>query len=158
MNQTAEVEIGVDRVSCLVATLSDRKCLLPITAVAEVINTVTLPQAGEDKTPLYGWLNWRDQKIPVISMENAMGGERPQLKMENRLAVLNAAGDASGLGFYAVVLQSLPKPVQVSAETILAQQGKADKLSLGEVSVGEENVSLPDLLAVETLVSRFKQS
>lgn len=159
MNQTAEnYDSGPDRISCLLATLSDRKLLLPITAVAEVINTVTMPEAGNDQTALYGWINWRDQKIPLISLENAVGGDRPQLKLENRMAVLNAVGDAAGLGFYAILLQSLPTPVQVSAETMREGNGKASALSIAEAVVGDEEVTVPDLLAIETVASSFKKT
>ena len=158
MNQAAENRDDLpDRISCLVATLSDRKLLLPITAVAEVINTVSMPEGGNDQTPLYGWVNWRNQKIPLVALENAMGGDRPQLKLENRMAVLNAVGDAAGLGFYAVLLQGLPTPVQVSAETLRQGEGAAGTLGLANAMVGEEAVTLPDLLAVEKVVQRFKR-
>src|SRR5690554_4998041 len=103
MNQTAvQTDSLPDRISCLVASLSERKLLMPITAVAEVINTIAMPESGNDKTPLYGWLNWREQRIPLLSLEQAMGGERPALKLNNRMAVLNAIGPAQGLGFYAI--------------------------------------------------------
>ena len=156
MNQTAQKEDSLpDRVSCLMASLSDRKLLLPLTAVAEVINTISMPESGNDKTDLYGWIRWRDQKIPLICLESAMGGERPQLKLENRMAVLNAIGDAAGLGFYAILLQALPNPVQVSAESIRSE-GEAGKLVLSEALVGDDRVSVPDLLKVEKVVASFK--
>ena len=153
MNQTAStMDTAPDRVACLIASLTDSKLLLPITAVAEVINTVIMPETGDDKTALYGWINWRNQNIPLISFENAMGGERPELKLENRMAVLNAVGDASGLGFYAILLQSLPTPVQVNPETMREEKGKTPKLVLTEAVIGEEKVSVPDLMAVEKFV------
>ena len=156
MNQAAKKRDLPDRVACLVATLSDRKLLLPITAVAEVIDSVTMPQSGNDTTSLYGWITWRDQKIPLLSVEKAMGGTRPQLKLENRMAVLNAIGDASGLGFYAILLQSLPTPIQVNTEFIRGNGGKPPKLALTEAMVGEDQVTVPDLLAIEKVVSKFK--
>ena len=157
MNEAAKATATPDRVSCLVATLADRKVLLPITAVAEVINTVSMPSSGNDATPLYGWINWRDQKIPLLSAEQVMGGERPQLKLENRMAVLNAVGDAAGMGFYALLLQSLPTPIQVTAETLREETGGNKKsLSLAGVAIGEETMQLPDLLALETVVAGFK--
>lgn len=158
MNQAAEkTDVLPDRISCLIATLTDRKILLPITAVAEVINTVTMPESGNDKTALYGWINWRDQRVPLISLEDAMGGDRPRLKLENRMAVLNAVGDASELGFYAVLLQSLPTPVQVNPETMREEKVKAEKLVLTQAAVGEEQVTVPDLLAIEKVVKGFKK-
>ena len=156
MNQAAEkTDLLPDRVSCLVASLVDRKLLLPITAVAEVINTVTMPESGNDKTALYGWINWRNQRVPVISLENAMGGDRPHLKLENRMAVLNAVGDGAGLGFYAILLQALPTPVQVNAEIMREEELEPVRLVLTEAMVGEERVTVPDLLAIEKVVATF---
>ncbi len=158
MNQAAEKRDDLpDRVSCLVATLSDRNLLLPITAVAEVINTVSMPESGNDKTALYGWVNWRNQKIPLVSVENAMGGERPQLKLENRMAVLNAIGDAAGLGFYAILLQGLPTPVQINPDILRDGGASTGKLALANAVVGEEAVIILDLLAVEKVVKEFKK-
>ena len=158
MNQTApKVEVVSDRIPCLVATLIDRKLLLPITAVAEVINTVTMPESGNDKTPLYGWINWREQRIPLLSLEHAMGGGRPQLKFENRMAVINAIGDASGVGFYAILLQNLPTPIQVNTESIRGGEGETAALVVANVTLGEEQMIVPDLLAVEKVVKGFKK-
>ena len=159
MSQTAEKIVGgPDRVSCLLATLSDRKLLLPITAVAEVINTVTMPEAGNDKTSLYGWINWWAERRPLLAREHASGGDRPQVTLESRMAVLNAVGDASGLGFYAILLQSLPTPVQVSAETMRDGKDKSTKLSLADVVIGDDAVTVPDLMAIETVASGFKKA
>ena len=156
MNQAAEqTDLLPDRVSCLVAALADRQVLLPITAVAEVINTVTMPESGNDKTDLYGWISWRNQRVPLISLESAMGGQRPQLKLENRMAVLNAVGEAAGMGFYAILLQSLPRPVQVNADIMREEKATSAKLVLAEATVGEDRVTVPDLLAIEKLVSEL---
>lgn len=155
MNQSAlKADTLPDRIPCLLAPVSNNNLMLPITAVAEVINTVTMPESGNDKTPLYGWINWRDQRIPLISMEAAMGGGRPYLRLENRMAILNAIGDASSLGFYAILLQGLPTPVQANSE-ILRGEASTAKLALLDVQIGEEKALVPDLLAVEKIVAGF---
>lgn len=157
MNQTAlEQEALPDRVACLVATLSDRKLLLPITAVAEVINTVTMPEAGQDNSALYGWIRWREQRIPLLSFEAALGGDKPALKFENRMAVLNGIGDARDIGYYAILLQGLPKPVQVNAETIREDESSDnDQFTLAQAAVGEDRVVIPNLMAVEAIAASF---
>jgi len=158
MNQTARKTDSLpDRVACLLAPLSDRKLLLPITAVAEVINTVTMPEAGRDGTAFYGWITWRDQRIPLVSFEAALGGDKPQLKLENRMAILNAIGEASGLGFYAILLQGLPTPVQVNSDSLRSSDDTAQKLVLMNVLVGDEKATVADLLAVESVVAGFSK-
>ncbi|MCK9505212.1 MAG: chemotaxis protein CheW [Porticoccaceae bacterium] len=158
MNQTAlKTESLPDRIPCLLAPLSDRKLLLPITAVAEVINTITMPEAGQDGTALYGWMTWRDQRIPLISFEAALGGAKPQLKLENRMAIINAIGDASGLGFYAILLQGLPTPIQVNGDSLRESDEAKQKLVLMTVQLGEEKATVADFSAVEAVVAAFSK-
>lgn len=155
MNQAAQQTSAPDRVSCLVAPLADRRLLLPITAVAEVVNTFAVPDAVEGEDCLYGWLNWRDQRIPLISFEAAAGGEKQSLQSGARMAVLNAIGDAGSLGYYGILLQGLPNPVQVNGESLRETAGNPQQMILSEAQFGEEALSIPDLLAVETLVASF---
>ncbi|MGD9659923.1 MAG: chemotaxis protein CheW [Porticoccaceae bacterium] len=157
MNQTAlKTDNLPDRIPCLLAPLSERKLLLPITAVAEVINTITMPEAGKDGTALYGWMTWRDQRIPLISLEAVLGAAKPQLKLENRMAIINAIGAAAGLGFYAILLQGLPTPVQVNSDSLRDGEGAAQKLVLMNVLVGEEKATVANLPEIEAMVAGLK--
>jgi chemosensory pili system protein ChpC len=159
MNQPALKTTALpDRVACLMVSLSDRKLLLPITAVAEVINTASQPEAGDKTSALYGWINWRDQRIPMLSVEAAMGAPRPALHAENRIAVLNAIGQASDLGYYGVLLQGLPTPVQVNPESLRETDGGKQPLALCQVSVGGDEVLLPDFAQIEVLVAGFPKA
>lgn len=155
MNQPAQQASAPDRVSCLIAPLTDRKLLLPITAVAEVVNTFSAPEAAGDQGSLYGWLNWRDQRIPLVSFEAAAGGKKQPVQSGSRMAVLNAIGDAGGLGYYGILLQGLPNPVQVNGESLRETTKGDQQMILSEAQLGEEALAIPDLLALETLVAGF---
>jgi chemosensory pili system protein ChpC len=157
MNQTAvQADIQVDRVGCLIVSTADRKLLLPITAVAEVINTGMKPSGGDAKqSASYGWLDWRDQRIPLLSFEAATGGSRPDLDgSTNRIAILNAIGESAQLGYYGILLQGLPTPVQANQET-LRESGAKAKMILGQMTIGEEQVALPDFESLEKLVAKL---
>jgi len=157
MNQAAQQTSAPDRVSCLIAPLADRKLLLPITAVAEVVSTFSAPDGTGAQGSLYGWLNWRDQRIPLLSFEAAAGGEKQPLQSESRMAVLNAIGDAGGLGYYGIVLQGLPNPVQVNGESLRETDSGKQKMILSDAQLGEETLSIPDLLALEAQVAGFSK-
>lgn len=154
MNQAVEKnDLLPTRISCLILTLTDQKLLVPLTAVAEVINTQAVPVGGDSDGLFYGWINWREQRIPLLSLEVLCGGSRSALADINRMAVLNAVGDAAELGFYAVCLTSIPQPVQVTEQTVLAQTDGKQTLRLMDAVVGDHQAWLPNLDMIETRVA-----
>lgn len=159
MNETvqAATETSVDRVSGLVLTLSDRRLLVPITAVAEVVNSVAvIREEGVDGEPLYGWIDWREERIPLLSFEALAGAERPALDSGSRMVVLNAIHDVAELGFYALLLRALPHPLQVTPETRLRECG--DALLTMETPDEDGVVSIPDFVGLEARVREASAS
>lgn len=153
MNQPAQhLDILPTRTSCLVLSLVDRKLLVPSTAVAEVLLSSEPPRGG-DNGLCYGWVNWRDQHIPLISFEVALGSRCPALAGTYRIAVFNAIGAAKDKGFFAARLDAIPQSVQISAQTVLVAQESAQGGLLMEAVVGDDRVWVPSLEAVETLVA-----
>lgn len=153
MNETvqAATETSVDRVSGLVLTLSDRRVLVPITAVAEVVDSVAAIREGRaDGGALYGWIDWREERIPLLSFEALAGAERPALDSGSRMVVLNAIHDAAETGFYALLLRALPHPLQVTPETRLRERD--DDLVLMETPDDEGAIAIPDFAALESRV------
>lgn len=154
MNQAAPDKDSLpDRISCLLLGLESGKLLVPITAVAEVINTQVAVVNAVAEGFLYGWIEWRDQNIPLVSLEAMAGSSRPSLAIENRLVILNAIGDGAERGFYAALLKSLPTPVHVDKETLAEGEPGLDSLALAQCHIGGESVTIPDLLAVESRIA-----
>lgn len=154
MNETAmQAELSVpERLSCLVLPIADTALLLPVTAVAEVVMSAAVPEGGKKNSPLYGWLNWRNQRIALLSCEAVLGGKAPELGSGNRIAVINAIDEAADIGYYAILLQGLPRPVQINADILRAEKGSSSHALL-QASVGDERVMVPDLSALEKLVA-----
>src|SRR5690554_242132 len=101
MNQCEQLGDALpERISCLALNLARDKLLVPVTAVAEVINTRVRVEDTVADGALYGWIHWRDQRIPLLSLDVLLGGARPPLGTENRLLVLNAIGALAETGFY----------------------------------------------------------
>lgn len=154
MNQaTPENDALPDRISCLLLGLESGKLLVPITAVAEVINTQAAVTRTEAEGFLYGWIPWREQNIPLVSLEALAGGPRPSLAIENRMVILNAIGDGAERGFYAALLKNLPTPVQVDRDTLAGGEPGQGPLALAQCQIGGERVTIPDLLSVESRIA-----
>lgn len=156
MNQVVEkAELLPDRISCLVLPLVGQRLLVPLTAIAEVVSTGSSPVGGNSDGLFYGWINWREQRIPLISLEVLNGDGRPPLAEFNRIAVFNAVGDLASLGFYGIRLDAIPQPVHVTAQTVLAQSDDKQILRMMDAVVGDQQVWLPDMDAVETKVAEL---
>ncbi|MFA5631733.1 MAG: chemotaxis protein CheW [Porticoccaceae bacterium] len=142
-----------ERISCLVLSLAKEKLLVPVTAVAEVVNTRERVESAAADGALYGWIHWRDQRIPLASLDLLLGAERTALAVHNDLLILNAIGALAELGFYAVRLQGLPTPVQVDESNLRGHRGEG--LVMANCEMSGERLLIPDFAALETAVAQL---
>lgn len=138
------------RVNCLVLSIEGRKLLIPSTVVAEVYSNLEAPVGGDGHF-CYGWINWRELRIPLVSLEVFLGAEPPALERLNRVAILNAVDAAAPLQFFAVRLDSIPQTVPVTALTPLVASDEDDVIL--EMELGRLRVALPRLDGVEARVA-----
>ena len=118
-------------------------------AVAELIaQRNLLCQRGEPAWHL-GWIDWRQQRLPLIGFEAACGGDTP-CGERARIVVLNALGD-TGLRYLAVLLQDIPRSCKLDSQLNYVDVALGS-LELAAVQVGEQVARVPDLVALERLV------
>ena len=58
----------------LLLPLSDRSLVLPNVAVAELIGYQPCTPLPHQPAWLLGWIDWRSQRLPLLSFEAACGG------------------------------------------------------------------------------------
>lgn len=138
------------RLNCLILSIQGRKLLIPSTVVAEVYSNLDTP-AGGDGHFCYGWINWRELRIPLVSLEAFLGGEPPALERINRVAIVNAVDQAAPLRFFAVRLDSIPQSMPVTPSTRLVTSD--DDNVLLEMELGRLRVAMPRLERVEARVA-----
>ncbi|MCE6984778.1 chemotaxis protein CheW, partial [Pseudomonas frederiksbergensis] len=73
--------------------LSDRCLVLPNVAVAELIGFQAGSPVLASPEWLLGWIDWRGQRLPLLSFESACGGQL-QVGERARIVVLNALGSS----------------------------------------------------------------
>ena len=67
-----------------------------------------------------GFINWRNQRVPLVSYEAIVGGSRPTMSNMNRIAVMNHTGaDTVGMDFFALLLQGTPRLLRLTPEDII---------------------------------------
>ena len=133
----------------LLLPLSDRSLVLPNVAVAELIGYQACTPLPGQPAWLLGWIDWRSQRLPLLSFEAACGGQT-QVGERARIVVLNALGD-TGLRYLAVLLQDIPRSCKLDSQLNYVDVALG-RLELAAVQVGEQVARVPDLPGLEQLL------
>ncbi|MDD2048134.1 chemotaxis protein CheW [Pseudomonas putida] len=133
----------------LLLALADRCLVLPNVAVAELIGYQAGSAAPEQPDWMLGWIDWRNQRLPLLSFEAACGGQ-VQVGERARIVVLNALG-GSRLRFIAVLVQGIPRSCKLDSQLNYVDVPLA-ALELAAVQVGDQVARVPDLPALEQLL------
>jgi chemosensory pili system protein ChpC len=146
----------VESVRSLWVPLEGVNLLLPNVAVAEVINYQPLDiiQSGPDW--LLGALRWRDQHVPIISMERLCGFSLPQGGRRARISILNSVQANTDIPFYAMVTAGIPRLFSADEDalgpSLMAANNLPDTVA-DCVQIGSEQALIPNLEVVQTVVA-----
>ncbi|NIR28358.1 MAG: chemotaxis protein CheW [Gammaproteobacteria bacterium] len=147
-------EIAED-VRSLLLPMQAEPLLLPNAAVAEVIH-YREPEPLADALPwLLGRIDWRGERVPLISFERLLGREAGPPGAGSGVAVLNAIGGDPALRFLALVTNGIPRLVRVERGNIQADEGLGKilpKVARMTVSYSGETALIPDLDVLESMV------
>lgn len=127
--------------------------LLPNAAVAEVVayqKPDAVPGAPEY---LLGMLDWRNQRIPLLSFEAAAGQSSSAPGPQTHIAVLNAIGGRPELRFLALLMQGIPRLVRIDKGVITPVDLDTGVMPavLCNVLVHGEPAMIPDMDALEEM-------
>nr|WP_298147767.1 chemotaxis protein CheW [uncultured Pseudomonas sp.] len=151
MSKAVAAPTAASSLTSLIVPLADRQLLLPNVAVAELI-PYRAPQASPG-TPSWflGQIAWRELQLPLLSFEAASGG-RSEVSADARIAVINALGGRPEVKFIALLVQGIPRSLKVGPD--LQHAGvELEPLELEAVSIGEEVLKIPDLIALEQMLA-----
>jgi len=139
--------------ACVMIPMRGRQLLLPNVSVAEVVDFSSVTtEAGTDDV-LVGYLDWRGQKLPVLSYDAANGGDASVPgNSRGRIVVLNTIGDNhSRLPFMALVTQGIPSQTRLSENQIRRLEGETGPADLMQVDVEGDTAWIPNLEYLESL-------
>jgi chemosensory pili system protein ChpC len=148
-----------DEVDSLFVQLNSDSLLLPMSSVAEVIQHVDCEPQADASAWLLGWVEWRKQRVPFISLEVLAGGDRQGDSEVSLALVMNtlnhSQNSATGFPFYAIQIQDFPHLVRISEDDQLQEISGTTKALYTTMKVGlDERVALiPDLESLEKYLS-----
>jgi chemosensory pili system protein ChpC len=146
----------VESVRSLWVPLDGINLLVPNVAIAEVINYQPLDLIQDGPEWLLGSLRWRDQELPVISMESLCGRSLPQAEKSARISIINSVQARSEMPFYAMVTASIPRLIHADADALgesLAPVRTLPNSVADCVQIGNEEALIPDLDIVQSVVA-----
>ena len=130
--------------------------VLPGALVAEVVPYME-PAPAQDAVPdwFLGSIVWREQRIPLVSVDALVTGADAVSGARVRIAVLKAVASGPELNYYAIVMRGLPRLVSVSPGTV---EGLGENLSEGpavaaEVLANGEPAIIPDVDYIEAQIN-----
>ena len=158
--------INPDEIPCLLIPNRGFRLILPNTSVAEIAPwQEPQPQHTANSDWVLGFFEWREQRLPLLSIHISDQMPAEDQQTFSKIAVLNTVSENLGFTYYGVALCGIPKLVRVDREEIsicnvqpnppvipapLTLQAPGTKVTLE----GEE-AWLPDLDYIEQQVTRL---
>lgn len=148
-------EIRTDLRGVLVP-ISETRLLLPNAVIAEVITFVSPDPVATKATWLLGKVNWRNYKLPLISMAAYAGFANRESLLNVKIAILKGLSGNAQVPYVAVLTQGFPKLTVIGPETLqvdtVAEKRPGIAMSV-RMTVDESDAHIPDLDVIEASIA-----
>jgi chemosensory pili system protein ChpC len=139
----------------LLIPMHGRPWLLPNIVVAEIIPLRQPERPGHGPEWLLGWINWRDEEIPLLSFEKLNDSGQVSIGQDARIAVINTV--TGKLKFYAVIIQGIPRQSRIGNDDIVEEPVQSGPAEAMYVQMGGDLAVIPDLDAIERAIAGLLQ-
>lgn len=136
--------------------LTDFDLLVPYSLIAEIAE-VSLPDGsirlGRSETTM---VDWRGQRVPLVSLEAMNGESVPTIGRRVRCAVLYGTDPERALPYYAVLLSGVPRSEQVERRQIESAGPQDNPLWHDVVRIGGRLTAIPDIRVLEERIDQMR--
>lgn len=147
-----------EKIQSLIIPLRHNNMVLPQSSIAEVISVPEVKELQGEEIWFTGHFNWRNQQVPLISIERMCGlGNLENINRARRLAVLYGLEQHPGLEFYAVEIQAIPHPVLLGNEDLVSIDEVSDDTGIIDAHVQAIGIKsfIPNLTTVENQLKQL---
>lgn len=145
-----------EEIYSLLVPLAGSRLIVPRAAVVEVMGYNPPKERPADAPDwLLGWVNWQNNRIPLISFEGACGQPLPEFKSRTRIAVVQAISGLLDPPAFAIATQGYPYLLRVN-RGVLKLDDAGEELPeqlLSRVRMANERPGIPDLEVLERMVA-----
>lgn len=136
--------------------LTELELLVPYALVAEITD-VSLPEGsirlGRNEATM---VNWRGQRVPLVSLEAMNGESVPTIGRRVRCAVLYGTDPERALPYFALLLSGVPRSEQVIRSQIEHAGPQDNPLWRAVVRLGGRLTAIPDIRVLEERIDRMR--
>ncbi|KTG16852.1 MULTISPECIES: chemotaxis protein CheW [unclassified Guyparkeria] len=152
----AQEQAGVIRTVRLPTQLTEIELLVPYSLIAEITD-VSLPDGsihlGRNEATI---VNWRGQRVPLVSLEAMNGESVPTIGRRVRCAVLYGTNPERALPYFAVLLSGVPRSEQVVRGQAEGSSAQDNPLWRAVVQLGGRMTAIPDIREIEERIDRMR--
>jgi len=143
-----------DNVKCILLKINEDELLMPSASVAEIIPIKNIINVVNKPSWMLGYLDWRGNSVPLISLERMNEGRMPSLATGKvKAAILVSIGDDNAVPFISILTQDAPKTIHVGEDDVLSNEDPILHPAIADnVMLGNENYSIIDLEKLELMV------
>lgn len=130
--------------------------LLPKSIVSEVIFKPTLNINNDENDWLIGSLEWKQQKVPLISFEHLCNQPRNIHTPHLRAVIFHVLDHVEKLNYYAVEASAIPRPLILDSRALHKHDEMLNKHSEAIsyfVKIGSKELVIPNFEKLEALIS-----
>ncbi len=143
-----------EEIYSLIVPMLERDLLVPNVSVAELVPMGKIDQPQEKHPEWFiGALDWRGERVPLLSFEQANGEDQNSLTPQARVAILNTLSDNPQMPFIGIVVQGIPRLSHIKSEELnQVDTDDLGKATLARVNYHNMHLDIPDLDYLESLV------
>ncbi|WP_353573171.1 chemotaxis protein CheW [Candidatus Albibeggiatoa sp. nov. BB20] len=148
-------------VRSLLIPIGNKQVLLPSAVIAEIA-PYSEPDSFGEESSLLGTFEWRQQVVPVLSIQQLFQLSDTKTALRQRLVILYGLESVSILPFYAFVASGVPRTITITEEMLsTASNVKMTGLSCElELKIPEHEAMIawvPDLTFLENTLRKSPQ-
>ena len=102
----------------LLIPLADDRLIVPRACVAEVVRFTAPEKEAGAHDWMMGVVNWNGRQLPVVSMEGALGKDKPVATGRTRIVVFHASTGQLKSAFFGVLTQGFPQLVRLNEDVL----------------------------------------
>jgi chemosensory pili system protein ChpC len=105
-------------VNCFIVPLAEQHLLLPQPVVAEVVTQQFAREVPGAPPWLTGVVEWRNEQVPVVSIEVLMGAPVTPGNRLQRVVIMHGLARLPGLPYYALQVRGIPHPLKLAEQDL----------------------------------------
>ena len=141
----------------LLIPLAEDRLIVPRACVAEVVRFTAPEKEAGAHDWMMGVVNWNGRQLPVVSMEGALGKDKPVATGRTRIVVFHASTGQLKSAFFGVLTQGFPQLVRLNEDVLQLHTTEGwpqDAPVLCRVKMINEFPLIPDLEKLEAMLAR----